>query len=151
MLDQALVAAYRRTDYVLFEAGGDEIVLNIGHASPAFDRVLERHGAETAVIVTAYNPRSVVLPDAENHARHVRLTGLLQSRHLDFALGEGRDPTGHWQAEIECIVFGIPVEAGLELAAAFDQNAIVFVRRGGEPELVFRCQMTDVRCQTKEL
>jgi len=62
---------------------------------------------------------------------------LLDARGYDYALGEGRDPSGHWQAELECVVFGIAREAGLEIARRFDQNAIVFVARGAAPELAY--------------
>ncbi|HVZ14189.1 MAG TPA: DUF3293 domain-containing protein [Bauldia sp.] len=137
MLTDALIAAYRATDFVLFDTGDGEVVVNVGRRSAGFDRVLAARRAATAVIVTAYNPRSVVLPEAENRTRHAALTALLDRRGYDYALGEGRDPAGHWKAELECVVFGIPVEAGLDLARAFDQNAIVFVRRGEAPELVY--------------
>jgi len=137
MPDETLIAAYRATDYVLFVADDGEVTLNIGRRSPEFDAVLRARGADSAVVVTAYNPRSVVLPEAENRARHRELARLIESRGYDYAIGEGRDPTGHWTAEVECVVFGIAVEAGLELARAFDQNAIVFVTRGGVPELVY--------------
>lgn len=136
MLTDKLIDAYRATDYVLFDPSG-ELTVNIGRPSPAFDRVLDARGAATAVIVTAYNPRSIVLPEAENRARHAELTAMIERRGFDYGLGEGRDPTGHWKAELECVVFGISVEAGSELARAFDQNAIVFIRRGGAPELVY--------------
>ncbi len=137
MLDERLIEAYRATDYVLFVGDGDDVTLKIGARNPDFDSVLDRRGAATAVVVTAYNPRSVVLADAENQARHVELTELLAARGYDHALGEGRDPTGDWKPELECVVFGIPLEVGLELARRFEQNAIVFVTRGGAPELVY--------------
>lgn len=137
MLDQSLIDAYRATEYVLFVGDGAEITLRIGKPNAAFDRVLGQHGTATAVVVTAYNPRSVVLPEAENRARHARLTALLEDRGFDYVLGEGRDPTGHWKAELECIVFGISAEIGLEIARGFDQNAVVFVTRGGVPELIY--------------
>jgi len=137
MLDQVLIEAYCATDYVLFVENDAGLTLNIGRPSPDFDRILDLHNAETAIVVTAYNPRSVVLTAAENQARHARLTALLDERGYDYALGEGRDPTGHWQAELECVVFGVTPEIGLEIARAFDQNAIVFVRRGGAPELLY--------------
>jgi hypothetical protein len=137
MLTDALIEAYRATDFALFDNGSGEVVVNVGRRSADFDRVLAARGAETAVIVTAYNPRSVVLSDAENARRHKELTALLDARGHDYALGEGRDPTGQWKAELECVVFGISVEAGLDLARAFDQNAIVFVRRGRAPELAY--------------
>ena len=137
MLDPALVAAYQATDYVLFVEDGLEITLNIGRPSPEFDRVLERRRATGAVVVTAYNPRSIVLAEAENRARHAQLTELLNTGGYDYALGEGRDPTGQWKAELECVVFGISAETGLEIARRFEQNAIVFVARGREPELLY--------------
>lgn len=137
MVDARLIEAYRRTDYALFGAGGEETILNIGVPSAAFDRILDRHGAASAVIVTAYNPRSVVLADAENGARHDRLVRLIESKGFRYALGEGRDPSGRWRAELECVVFGISAEQGLELARAFEQNAIVFVQRGEPPALLY--------------
>jgi hypothetical protein len=136
-VDERLIEAYRATDYVLFVGDGQEVTLNIGQRNADFDQVLDRRGATTAVVVTAYNPRSVVLSDAENRARHKQLTETLDTRGYDYALGEGRDPTGHWKAELECVVFGIPLEVGLEIARRFDQNAIVFVTRGGAPELAY--------------
>jgi hypothetical protein len=137
MLDERLIAAYRATDYVLFLGDGHDVTLNIGRHNRDFDRELARRGAETAVVVTAYNPRSAVLTDAENRSRHAELTALLDAGGHDYALGEGRDPTGAWKAELECVVFGIPREAGLALARRFDQNAIVFVAKGGVPELAY--------------
>jgi hypothetical protein len=137
MLDERLIEAYRATDYVLFVGDRHDVTLNIGRHNRDFDRELDRRHAAAAVVVTAYNPRSVVLPDADNRARHAELIALLDARGHDYALGEGRDPTGGWQAELECVVFGIPVETGLELARRFEQNAIVFVARGGVPELVY--------------
>jgi len=137
MLTDALIEAYRATDFVLFDTGDGEVTVNVGQRSAAFDRVLMARDAETAVIVTAYNPRSNVLPDATNRLRHAQLTSLLEARGYDYALGEGRDPTGQWKAELECVVFGISIEAGLDLARAFDQNAIVFIRRGAAPELAY--------------
>jgi hypothetical protein len=137
MLDERLIEAYRTTDYVLFVGDGHDVILNIGRHNREFDRELDRRHATTAVVVTAYNPRSAVLSDTENNARHAQLTELLDAGGHDYALGEGRDPTGHWKPELECVVFGIPIEAGLELARRFEQNAIVFVARGGVPELAY--------------
>lgn len=142
MLDERLIEAYRATDYVLFvgdgpSSSGADVTLNIGRRNPDFDAVLDRHRATTAVVVTAYNPRSMVLADAENRARHAALTALLDARGRDYALGEGRDPSGAWKPELECVVFGIPLEEGLEMARRFEQNAIVFVTRGEAPELAY--------------
>jgi hypothetical protein len=106
-------------------------------ASPRIDVLLDRHGATCAVIVTAFNPRSRVLPPAANAARHRALVRLLEERGVAFLYGEGRDPGGRWVAETECIVFGISLGEGLEIARRFEQNAVVFIERGRAPRLEF--------------
>ncbi len=138
MLDERLIEAYRATDYVLFVGnGGQDVTLNIGRRNPDFDAVLEGRRARSAVIVTAHNPRSIVLSDAENARRHAELAALLDAQGHDYALGEGRDPTGAWKAELECVVFGIALETGLDIAKRFEQNAIVFITKDGAPELAY--------------
>lgn len=131
-----LAAAYAATDFVVFDRSGNW-TLRVGAAAPAIDALLDRHGADRAVIVTACNPRSVVLPEAENAARHAALKQMLVAQGRDFLEGEGRDPTGQWRAETECVVFGLTLERGLDLARHFDQNAIVFLERGRAPRLEY--------------
>ena len=66
-----------------------------------------------------------------------RWSGCWRSEALTFLLGEGRDPSGQWTAETECIVFGISLAEGLEIARRFEQNAVVFIERGKAPRLEF--------------
>jgi hypothetical protein len=131
-----LLSAYEATDFVVLDGGG-EWILNVGVPSARMDRLLGRHGATTAVIITAFNPRSRVLAPDENAARHRALVRLLEERGLPFLHGEGRDPAGHWIPETECIVFGVSLADGLELARRFGQNAVVFIERGQAPRLEF--------------
>jgi hypothetical protein len=131
-----LLAAYTATDFVVFD-GAEQWVLHVGAASPRVDALLDRHDAIRATVVTAFNPRSrVLMPDA-NTARHRALVRLLEERRMPFLLGEGRDPSGAWSPETECIVFGISLAEGLEIARRFDQNAVVFIERGMAPRLEF--------------
>jgi len=131
-----LLAAYTATDFVVFE-GSEQWALHVGVASPRVDALLDRHGAACATIVTAFNPRSRVLAPDSNAARHRDLVSVLEQRGLTFLYGEGRDPGGRWTAETECIVFGISLAEGLEIARRFDQNAVVFIERGKAPRLEF--------------
>lgn len=131
-----LLAAYRATDFVVFD-GQEQWVLHVGVASPRVDALLDRHDATRATIVTAFNPRSRVLPSEANKARHQSLVRLLEEQGLAFLLGEGRDPGGQWVAETECIVFGISLAEGLEIARRFEQNAVVVIERGKAPRLEF--------------
>lgn len=136
MIDEALLAAYRSTDFIVF-GRDEEWALNVGVASPRVDALLDLYGATRATIVTAFNPRSRVLAPEANAARHRSLVRLLEDRGLSFLYGEGRDPSGQWTAETECIVFGISLAEGLEIARRFDQNAVVFIERGRAPRLEF--------------
>lgn len=131
-----LLAAYTATDFVVFD-GDERWALHVGVASPRIDALLDRHGAVCATIVTAFNPRSRVLTPEANRARHGALVRVLEEREATFLYGEGRDPSGHWTPEIECIVFGISLAEGLEIARRFDQNAVVFIERGKAPRLEF--------------
>lgn len=131
-----LLSAYQATDFVVFDRD-EEWVLKVGVPSPQIDALLDRHSATTATIVTAFNPRSRALAPEENAARHRSMVRLLEERGLPFLYGEGRDPSGDWIAETECIVFGISLVEGLELARRFDQNAVVFIERGKAPRLEF--------------
>ena len=131
-----LLAAYMATDFVVFD-GQEQWALRVGVASPRVDALLDRHGASRATIVTAFNPRSHVLAPEANAARHGALVRLLEQRGLSFLYGEGRDPSGLWVAETECIVFGISLADGLAIARRFEQNAVVFVERGKAPRLEF--------------
>jgi hypothetical protein len=132
----ALLSAYAATDFVVFNHG-EEWALKVGIAAPRIDALLDRFGTSRATIVTAFNPRSRVLAPEQNAARHGELVRLLEARGLPFLTGEGRDPSGHWIAETECVVFGISLEEGLALARRFDQNAVVFIERGEAPRLEF--------------
>jgi hypothetical protein len=131
-----LLAAYTATDFVVFD-GHEQWALHVGVASPRVNALLDRHDATCATIVTAFNPRSRVLPPEANKARHQSLVRLLDERGMTFLLGEGRDPNGHWTAETECIVFDIPLAEGLAIARRFEQNAVVFIERGKAPRPEF--------------
>ena len=131
-----LLAAYTATDFVVFD-GGERWSLHVGVASARSNTLLDRHGATCATVVTAFNPRSRVLAPEANEARHRALVRMLEERAVTFLLGEGRDPSGRWTAETECIVFGISLAEGLEIARRFDQNAVVFIERGKAPRLEF--------------
>lgn len=131
-----LLAAYTATDFVVFD-GEEQWALHVGVASPRIDALLDRHGADRAIVVTAFNPRSRVLTPEANAARHDALVRLLEERGLPFLYGEGRDPSGRWIAETECIVFGTSLTEGLAIARRFEQNAVVFIERGKAPRLEF--------------
>ena len=51
-------------------------------------------------------------------------------------LGEERDPLGRWGAEQSMLIVGISRADAEVVGRVFEQNAIVFVEKGGAPERV---------------
>lgn len=129
-----LIIAYLGAEYAVF--GEPELVFRIGEPSADLDALLEAEGAETACYVTAANPHGRRAANAENV---LATTALLESQRQAgypcFA-GEGRDPQGEWPSEPSVLVVGISRAEGQVLGRSYEQNAIVFVRKGGAPELV---------------
>ncbi|HVI88172.1 MAG TPA: DUF3293 domain-containing protein [Dongiaceae bacterium] len=134
VIDAELLAAYQRTDYAIFEVDA-ETVVRIGRADPAIDGLLTRHGAERGTIITAWNPESVILSDAENAARETELWKWIGENRLFALAAEGRDPTGAWQPEQSCLILDIAADAVATLGRQYGQNAIVHLRLGAAPEL----------------
>ena len=124
------IAAYRSSEYAVFAE--PELVLRIGEPSAALDRLLERSGAAAAAFLTAANPRSEPRPAQQNLAALERLKRSL--RH-PFVAGEGRSADGSWR-EPSLRVLGFPRGVADALGRAYGQNAIVFIEKGGAPELV---------------
>jgi hypothetical protein len=123
-LRPALLRAYRNTRY---EAAG--IQIHIGIHSAATDRLLLTYGARSAALITAYNPRSRLMPLAWNRRMQARLLQALRLRRLLPARGFLRQ----W-SEAHFLVFGDPRSIRW-LARRYRQYAIVIVPLGQPPRL----------------
>ena len=133
-LTPELIEAYENADYIVFT--DPELVLRIGEPSPRLDALLEAEGATAAAYITAANPRSEPRTDAENRSAGATLDELLASAGYPRYAGEARDPDNKRAAEPSVLVVGIYRANAEALGRIFGQNAIVFVEKGGAPELV---------------
>ena len=133
MISRELLAAYEAADYVVFVE--PELVLKIGEPSRRLDALLEHEGATTAAFVTAANPRSEKRSAAENAAALALLDQVIAAAGYPWRAGEGREPDGDWR-EPSRLVMGIYRENAEALGRLFGQNAIVFMEKGGAPELL---------------
>jgi uncharacterized protein len=129
-----LIDSYERALYAL-DAGP---VLRIGVGDAGLDRLLEAHGVARAAFVTAANPRGEERSHAANEAA---MAALRSSLAWPWLAGEGRDPAGRWRAEPSVLVLGISRPEAEALGRSLEQNAIVFVERGGAPELLLLRKM----------
>lgn len=93
-------------------------------------------------IVTAYNPRSMLLPRKVNDARHAVMRDLLilGCYRVEQCVGYEEEPEGTWR-EPSWLVHGIERDEALAFGRVFRQNTII-VNRNGRPELT----VTDPTC-----
>lgn len=137
MVDPALDAAYRATTYVVVMPDGTELALRVGERSAPLDRLLAATGHDHWAFVTACNPRSRRLDDAQNTERMARLAKVVQARGLDTLPAAGRGEAGDWPAEPSLLVLGIEEPDAITLGRLFDQHAIVVGSRGEPPRLAW--------------
>lgn len=133
-LAAAVLEAYRKAEYVVF--GEPPLVLRIGEPNRRLDAMLEAARRETAAFVTACNARGELHGDADNQAAQVRLERALEEKPYGCYPGEGRDPEGRWPSEPSLLVVGISRAEAAALGRAFEQNAVVFIERGGAPQVL---------------
>jgi hypothetical protein len=97
---------------------------------------------EPFALLTAYNPRSMLLPRRVNEARHQVMRDLLVlgCYRVEHCVGFEEEPEGPWR-EPTWLVYGIDRDEALNFGRAFRQNTVVYCRNA-RPELV----VTDPTC-----
>lgn len=93
-------------------------------------------------ILTAFNPRSMLLPRKVNDARHSVLRDMLilGCYRVEACVGYEDDPEGTWR-EPSWLVHGMDRDEAISFGRVFRQNTIV-VNTNGRPELI----VTDPTC-----
>ncbi|WP_321793174.1 nitrile hydratase accessory protein [Caballeronia sp. J97] len=133
-LAAATLDAYRAAIYRI-DAQPD-VAMKIGVANPDAVSLLDKHGVESAVFVTAFNPFGRVLTREENAVRQRALVEHVGQMGLRALPGEGIDPMNGWVAEASLFVLGATRETADALMIEFEQNAVVHVDRAGVPRLL---------------
>ena len=134
-IDPGTLRAYHTAKYQVLDAN-PPFSLCVGQPNPALARLQARHNAISSAYITACNPRSKLLSEAQN-TRHQALLGAeLAKMGLTFLRGRGVDPTGTWPGEASFLVLGISREAACDLGRRFNQNALLWSGQDATPELV---------------
>jgi hypothetical protein len=134
MLKDELEKSYLATTYsVLID--GEQYDIKIGELVPSVINKLLDNG-HTAVIITAWNPRSQAYSLEENKQRNINLLASFDNKHLvHHALGQGNDPS--WQAEESFFILDINQEVTEQLAIDYEQYAYVWLEANKPASLVF--------------
>ena len=117
---RAFRQAYLETIY--HAKHGDLEVAFTLHAAPTGERVF---AGRTFALITAANPYSKELSDAENAERNARMQTAFKARGFAFDSSCGTNAGLTWR-EDGFVVFDVPVQAMLEFGREFEQNAIVY-------------------------
>lgn len=138
ILSPALLRAYEETHYCINAATPDqaEFVLRVGEVSKPLAAVHKKSGVDCSAFVTACNPWSESLPDAENAMRQARLLQVLRVRSLRWFDGIGQHPSNQWPGESSVLILGLSLVAAKVLAQDFEQNAFVWSGADARPQLV---------------
>jgi hypothetical protein len=127
-----LLRAYRQTRYT-----ADGIEVRIGRRNAAMDAWLAEHGAQTGVLITAWNPRSRRMPFGWNARMQHHLAEHIHRCVCVHADGQ----LGRWY-EAQLLVLSPPGLAR-RVAVRFRQRGIVVVQRRHPARLVIlpdRCR-----------
>lgn len=132
-LPQSLLDAYRATRYIVQTE--PPLVLRIDQGNAALAALLAAHSLATAAIVSAANPASVRLPEAENAIRHRALEAAVTQQGFAAIATVHVADAGDWPDETGLLVLGASPRAAAELGQRFGQNAIVTITADGVPQL----------------
>ncbi|MDR5783277.1 nitrile hydratase accessory protein [Caballeronia sp. LZ065] len=133
-LPAATLDAYRAAIYRIDATPA--IDMKIGVTNPALIALLEEHGADTAVFVTACNPFGHLLPPDANATRQRALAARIAQSGLRALSGAGIDPLHVWAAEDSLLVLGATQATADALLTEFEQHAVVMVDRAKPPHLL---------------
>lgn len=140
-MDSNLLRSYLSTVYEVPTATGLVRVSLDADQAPdpaALPEILTRQFA----VLTAYNPRSMLLPRRVNEARHVVLRDLLVlgCYRVEQCVGYEEEPDGMWR-EPAWLVYGMDRDEAIHFGRVYRQNTIVYCRNS-RPELI----ITDPTC-----
>jgi hypothetical protein len=133
-LDASLIAAYRETEYQV--TGGEPFALRVDEPCPELLGLYRANHVSCAAFITACNPFSRVLTDADNAVRQTDLAAELKRRSLSYFQGVGRHPSGDWPGEPSFLALGLALEAAKSLGKVYEQNAIIWCGADAVPNLM---------------
>lgn len=135
-IPDTLKAAYHATTYRI-HFPHRTVEFRVNEPCPAIDEYLESNGFKEWSFMTAYNPFSELLSETENEIRQQQLISNLCALGYAPIPGEGIGENGDWPPEHALFIPGMPLDAALEQARAFEQYGLIHAFHGEPPKLIF--------------
>jgi hypothetical protein len=133
-IDQHTMQAYLKTTYTTEKP---DLSIKIAETNQPLNVFLFDNNSFSWAFVSASNPYSAMLSDAENELRHNDLIEKVKTMKLRFCEGKGIPADENWKAEKSLLILDISKQEAIEIGKAYNQNAIVFGKVNHAPELVF--------------
>lgn len=135
-MDQQLLRSYLATIYELPSPGG-LIRASLDGEVPRDTSQLAELLQTTFAILTAYNPRSMLLPRRVNESRHQVMRDLLilGVYRVEPCIGYEADKKDSVWREPAWLVHGMDREEAISFGRVFRQNTVVYAT-GGRPEVI---------------
>jgi hypothetical protein len=142
-MDQNLLRAYMSSVYE-FPSSEGTIRASLDGEVPKSEATLPALFRKTFAVVTAYNPRSMLLPRRINEQRHqvMRELLILGCYRVEQCVGYEDEPEVAWR-EPAWLVHDIDRQEAIDFGRTFRQNSIIYCR-DQKPELI----VTDPTCDT---
>lgn len=135
-MSQVPVNAFMQAEYHV-QDDHNQLILRVGRYSKALQEIHFRFGASSSAFITACNPRSVIQSLQQNENATQLLRQELLATGYRSLPATGRDPTLHWPDEPGFLIIDITCKQAIELAARYQQLAILFVDSHAIPKLEF--------------
>ncbi len=132
---EQLLEAYRATAYKA-DVGGTTVELRIGELVGGWGHRAGGQPDTAWAFISAANPGSRRLSQADNLSRHQALEAELADRGYEVFQGRGVPDGDGWEPEISLLVLGINRDEAVAIGCRFGQVAIVCGRIDGVAELV---------------
>jgi hypothetical protein len=140
-MDQTLLRQYLATVYELPTAAGP-LRVSLDGDIVTDPSTLPELLTTSFTVLTAYNPRSMLLPRKVNETRHTVMRDLLilGCYRVEACVGYDDEPEGTWR-EPSWLVHAMDRDEAISFGRVFRQNSIIMCRNG-RPELI----ITDPTC-----
>ena len=133
-LSKTRINAYNTAHYRV--TGPPPFVLRIWKKSPELAALFKKLDVESAMYITAYNPKGKPTDRNLNIRAHKKLKAEIENLKAPLFDGVGGDPSGNWKAEPSFLVLGVTLESAREFAEKYGQDAVVWADSDAIPLLI---------------
>ena len=134
MISNELLKSYHATIYTTNTPNAFHI--KIGERNTALNEYLAANKFESWAYITAENPFSKKLIEAENNVRNEKLEKEINQKGFSYLAGKGIPESMEWTPENSFLILNISLNQARMMARDYHQNAFVFGSLTVTPELI---------------